>query len=321
MRTLLDLFSGIGGMTLALQGVAKPIAYCEIDSDARAVLQRNMARGRLPDAPVYDDVRTFRNVPRADVVAAGFPCSGFSDVGKKRGFADGQSRLFFDMLRVIDAARPSLVFLENTPGILPRGIRVVIREFERRGYSLRWCVVAASDVGAPHHRKRWFCIAHRGALPEPGEFSGHAFSWAREPKTRMVEVSRSNDRRLFMLGNALVPTAARAAFSYMCCGEFPRRPPAGAPLVLDPAIFKSDREMFHGIGRVVTSAVPKALWATPIAHTTRANNYLTERGTRMLPTQVRFELSTPSAQRQGQVAPEFVEYLMGFPRGWTRLRR
>ena len=46
-------------------------------------------------------------------------------------------------------------------------------------------------------------------------------------------------------------------------------------------------------------------------------NILTERALRDLPSQVRFERTTRDELRGDQIAPEFVEYLMGFPIGWT----
>jgi len=49
-----------------------------------------------------------------------------------------------------------------------------------------------------------------------------------------------------------------------------------------------------------------------------AANVLTQRTVRDLPCQVRFERSTPDELRGGSVNPEFVEWLMGYPRGWTR---
>jgi site-specific DNA-cytosine methylase len=82
----LDLFSGIGALTLALQGLAAPVAYCEIDPHARAVLQVRMQDNSLPRAPVFDDVRTLSAARmraqgvdgRVDLILAGFPCIGFS---------------------------------------------------------------------------------------------------------------------------------------------------------------------------------------------------------------------------------------------------
>jgi site-specific DNA-cytosine methylase len=44
----LDLFSGVGALTLSLKGVAEPVAYCEISSPAVAVLTHQMrCRRRL----------------------------------------------------------------------------------------------------------------------------------------------------------------------------------------------------------------------------------------------------------------------------------
>lgn len=47
----LSLFSGIGGLDLALSEWARPIAYCECDRYAQAVLLSRMADGRLDRAP------------------------------------------------------------------------------------------------------------------------------------------------------------------------------------------------------------------------------------------------------------------------------
>jgi site-specific DNA-cytosine methylase len=53
----LDLFSGVGALTLSLKGVVEPAAYCEISPQAVAVLTHQMEHGALPLAPVCSDVR------------------------------------------------------------------------------------------------------------------------------------------------------------------------------------------------------------------------------------------------------------------------
>lgn len=52
----LDLFSGIGGISLALKHYIRPIAYCEIDLYCQSVLLSRMQEGDLPKAPIWDDV-------------------------------------------------------------------------------------------------------------------------------------------------------------------------------------------------------------------------------------------------------------------------
>lgn len=53
---MLDLFSGIGGMSLAFHGIFKTVAYCEIDKQCQCILRANMHRGRIDTAPIFEDI-------------------------------------------------------------------------------------------------------------------------------------------------------------------------------------------------------------------------------------------------------------------------
>ena len=80
----LDLFSGIGGITLALQEWIRPIAYCEIDSYCQSILLQRMQEGNLPKAPIWDDIRTLstKELPSIDIIYGGFPCQDISKIGR-----------------------------------------------------------------------------------------------------------------------------------------------------------------------------------------------------------------------------------------------
>ena len=56
MLRLLDLFSGIGGFSLAASwtGQIETVAFVEIDPFCQKVLQKN-----FPGVPIYDDIKTF----------------------------------------------------------------------------------------------------------------------------------------------------------------------------------------------------------------------------------------------------------------------
>lgn len=72
----LDLFSGIGGISLALNEWVKPIAYCEIEPYCQSVLLSRMQEGHLPKAPIWDDIRTLSkgDIGEAvDIIVGGFP--------------------------------------------------------------------------------------------------------------------------------------------------------------------------------------------------------------------------------------------------------
>lgn len=230
----LDLFTGIGGITQALEGIAHPLAYCDIAPESQAALHDLIARGKLPWAPVLTDVRDLTRehlaAARQDkkkplMVAAGFPCVGFSTSGRREGYDNEQSALFLQVLRTVDEFDLPVVFLENVANILRIGMPTVVHELcQRRGFELRWCVVSASDAGAPQIRRRWFCLGVRRGFTFGFDGLRHRpFAWRRRepaPEERMacmedMEDRRRAFRRVSLLGNSVVPDAVRTAFSYL----------------------------------------------------------------------------------------------------------
>jgi DNA (cytosine-5)-methyltransferase 1 len=238
MLTLVDLFSGIGGFAMALRDIAKPLLYCEINGAARSVLRGAFRRGDLAEAPIVDDVKDLTRILQVvggasvDILCAGFPCIGFSGFGHRRGLQNEASALLFDTLTAIDATRPRMVFLENVPNIMHASHRadflLLANEFSIRGYELRWTVVSATLLGAPHIRKRWYALAvlrdadvtnvSRGPVDAP--FIGRHVP----PLTKRTDDARGKldkrgaKQRVSMLGNAVIPPCARFAFERLFTG-------------------------------------------------------------------------------------------------------
>ncbi len=164
----LDLFTGIGGLSIALHEFIRPIGYCENDRFAQAVILSRMSKGRLPLAPIWDDVRTLRGDSFApgsiDIIYGGFPCQDISVAGHGKGLVGERSGLYFEIERLVEETNPSFVFLENVPAIRTRGLNTVVQSFTELGYDCRWTVLSAQELGAPHIRKRWFLLAHAHGL-------------------------------------------------------------------------------------------------------------------------------------------------------------
>lgn len=120
--------------------------------------------GWLPPLQVLtQDVRVFDSSPwkgRVDCVHAGFPCQPHSVAGKRKGGADHRN-LWPETRRIIGEIRPPFAFLENVPGIVSNGyVGVVLGNLAKLGYDARWTVLGADQVGAPHRRDRWWCVAY-----------------------------------------------------------------------------------------------------------------------------------------------------------------
>lgn len=163
MRTL-HLFAGAGGGLLVdLILGHTPIAAVEWDAYACAVLRARAADGWFSGLEVVEadvrDVDFSRWAGRVDCIAAGFPCQDISAAGKGAGINGERSGLYREVIRAVDAIRPPFVWLENSPLIRTRGRHVVIADLVARGYAWRDGILGAADVGAPHQRDRWWCIA------------------------------------------------------------------------------------------------------------------------------------------------------------------
>ena len=162
IRTL-DLFSGIGGISLGLHwaGGFSTAAFVEIEPFCRSVLAKN-----FPGVPIMEDVcnvteDTIRGLGRIDMVAGGFPCQDISCAGKGVGLEGERSGLWFEMLRVIRIVRPRWLLIENVPALRTRGADVVLEGLEEASYSAWPLVVGARHVGAPHKRDRVWIVGLR----------------------------------------------------------------------------------------------------------------------------------------------------------------
>jgi DNA (cytosine-5)-methyltransferase 1 len=157
MRTHIDLFSGIGGFTLAASWYGiKTVAFCEIDKRCRDFLGK-----AWPGIPCHDDIRTFDGRQFSDIflLAGGVPCQAASRAGKQRG-KDDDRWLWPEAVRVLGEVRPTWALFENPPGIGDVGLARILAEMEGLGYEVRVFGIPACAVGAPHRRERYWIVAH-----------------------------------------------------------------------------------------------------------------------------------------------------------------
>lgn len=166
----MHLFSGIGGGLLAdLILGHRPIVAVELEPYACKVLRERAAEGWFPELHVWEgDVRLFdpsEYAGKVDCIHAGFPCQDISVAGKQAGVSEGtRSGLYREVLRIAGIVRPRYLFLENVAAILSNGLGTVLADLAAMGYDSRWICLRASDVGAPHHRDRWWLLADSNGI-------------------------------------------------------------------------------------------------------------------------------------------------------------
>lgn len=167
------LFSGIGGFELGLAkaGIATDL-LCEYWEPAVQTLRRCF------DAEVVGDIRKLRNLPKCDVVTAGFPCTDLSQVGRTAGIDGAESGLVRDVFRLIAKRPPTWVVLENVPNMLSlhggMPIKQITSWFDEQGWNWAYRTVDSRHFGVRQRRRRVFVVASRSEDPRTVLFADDA---------------------------------------------------------------------------------------------------------------------------------------------------
>ncbi len=186
--THISLCAGYGGIDLGLKRAmrnVRTIAFSEIEAFACANLVSKMEAGYLDAAPIWTDLKTFpweSFKGKVDILSGGFPCQPFSAAGKREGDEDPRHLWPHIVKGIKGLGQPPIVFFENVEGIIssklkgegwsdPQGTPVllhILRELERLGYHATASIFSASEVGAPHQRKRVFILGVSSDLTHEG---------------------------------------------------------------------------------------------------------------------------------------------------------
>lgn len=178
-KTCVEWFAGYTGNHLGLKRAIpdlRLIALCEREAFVCANLVSKMEKGLMEPVPIWTNcedfpIKSFEN--RVDVFIASYPCQPFSSAGQRRG-AEDDRHLWPHVRRFITGARPRYVFLENVEGHISLGLSTVLSDLEEDSYRTSWGIFSASEVGAPHQRKRVFILAH------DARFGTERLSWGYE---------------------------------------------------------------------------------------------------------------------------------------------
>ncbi len=178
--SVVGLFAGIGGIELGLGAAGhETVLLCDFEPASQAVLSEHF-RG----VPLVGDVRELIGLPRAHVVAAGFPCQDLSQAGRTAGINGERSGVVSEVFRLVRQSDPQWLLLENVPFMLQleRGeaMRYLTTSLEDLGFQWAYRVVDARAFGLPQRRQRVVMLASRTHDPREILFHGDAG----EPKAR-----------------------------------------------------------------------------------------------------------------------------------------
>lgn len=169
-----DLFAGAGGLSFGLSMAGlKCISALELDKDAAETYKRNHVTAEeivVGDIREASNQELFCDAVRKNVtdepwvLVGGPPCQGFSTAGY-RDENDERNKLVDSYIDIVKKLEPSIVVMENVPGILSmKGGKVLQGVYEaltKLGYVLPespW-IINAEQYGVPQMRKRVIVVA------------------------------------------------------------------------------------------------------------------------------------------------------------------
>ena len=165
--TFIDLFAGIGGIRLAFE---EHEGACIFSSEYDRWCQKTYFEnfGEMPEGNINEI--GLDEIPKHDILAAGFPCQPFSiagvskkkSLGMEHGFKDKtQGTLFFKIAEILEKKRPKAFMLENVKNLKSHDkgntFKVIRGTLEELGYAVFSEVLDAVNF-VPQHRERLFIV-------------------------------------------------------------------------------------------------------------------------------------------------------------------
>jgi DNA (cytosine-5)-methyltransferase 1 len=184
---IIDIFSGVGGMSLGFEMSGfEPIVAIDLWDDAIKTYNHNRTEQIGKCIKIEDfNKKELPNLVKKNKISGvigGPPCQGFSTVGT-RDINDPRNHLYLEFYKTVKIANPDFFVLENVRGMLTlnKGLFVqdILKRFGSLGYNIEYKLVNASDYGVPQNRFRVFFI---GIKNKKFEF----------PKTHEVKLSSSD---------------------------------------------------------------------------------------------------------------------------------
>jgi len=173
--TIVDLFSGVGGLSLGFQQENfKLLLASDIDEKVEETFRKNH-----PNIPFFKkDIKQLKKKElnqilrnkKVDVLVGGVPCQSFSMAGNRirtniDNNLDERHFLFKEFMRIAKILKPKIAIIENVKGILSsHGGKIketILKDFEKLGYVVDYKILNAADYGVPQLRERVLFVANR----------------------------------------------------------------------------------------------------------------------------------------------------------------
>ena len=167
-HTLVDLFCGTGAFSYAFHQTDKVytiFANDMLDSSEEIFNLNNVIKLTKQNLIDIKDI----DIPKSDILTAGFPCQPFSIAGMQKGFDDERSNVFWKILSIINNNNPKIVILENVKNLQNhdngKTFKIIIENLRKLNYYIKYSILNTSKItGIPQNRERIYIVCFKDKI-------------------------------------------------------------------------------------------------------------------------------------------------------------
>jgi DNA (cytosine-5)-methyltransferase 1 len=164
---LIDLFCGTGAFSYTFSKISSTFE-CVFANDFEKKCETIYNLNHLDVPFILGDINDIdvSNIPKHDILCGGFPCQPFSIAGKKEGFNDKRSNVFWKILEIIQYHQPEIVILENVKNLKSHDngntFEVIEENLEKCGYYVKYDILDTCKItDVPQHRERIYILCFK----------------------------------------------------------------------------------------------------------------------------------------------------------------
>lgn len=166
LPTVIDLFSGCGGLSLGFEAQGFLTQGWEVNQDACQSYNQNLKGNCSPS-----NLSLESRFSPCKILIGGPPCQPFSVGGKQKGLKDKRDG-FPIFINGIRDSQPDLILIENVRGLFYKNksyLEEVISMIRKLDYLVEVKLLNAVYYQTPQNRERVFIVGHRGKFSFPNQ--------------------------------------------------------------------------------------------------------------------------------------------------------
>jgi DNA (cytosine-5)-methyltransferase 1 len=194
ISSFIDLCSGTGGFSIAIQNTSdlKCVFSNDMIPESQNIHHVNLKHDNFVLKNIHDiDVK---DIPKHDMLCAGFPCQPFSIAGEQKGFDDNRSNVFWKITEIAKFHQPEVIILENVKNLKSHDkgntYKVIETKLKEIGYFVTSKILDTCKItNIPHHRERIYIICFK----DESKFNKFNFNFITEKNKKILDFLENTD--------------------------------------------------------------------------------------------------------------------------------